>query len=491
MEAAYRELERRLAEVTDLRTAAELLFWDQTVKMPPAGAAVRAEQLATLQRVAHERLVDDEVGRLLEELRPYEESLAYDSDEASLIRVTRRDWEKERRVPVELAADMTKLASEAMEVWAACRRESDYATFRPWLDRTLELKRRYVDCFDVADPYDALLDDYEPGLTTDRVVAVFDRLAKALVPLVAEAPREGDDLPPGPFPAPVQHELSLQLLRAMGFSEDWSRLDPTVHPFCSSSGSHDIRLTTRYSEQDLSALFTAMHEGGHGLYEAGVAAELERTPLGTGCSMALHESQSRLWEYVVGRSLPFWRWFYPRLQEAFPDVLRNVGVERFHRAINRVRPSLIRVDADQITYGLHILLRFELERELLSGALSTADLPAAWNERVRHYLGIDVPDDRSGVLQDVHWAAGSFGYFPTYQLGNVIAVQVWEAAQAALPDLDEQVGRGELGPLREWLGESIYRHGRKLTPEELLERVAGGPIDPEPYLRYLETLVRA
>jgi carboxypeptidase Taq len=487
--AAYEELRRRVAEVTDLRTIAELLFWDQTVMMPPTGGPVRAEQLTAIERLAHDRSVDEEVGRLLEQLRPDEESLPFDSDEASLIRTARRDYEKARRVPTELSAEMMRVASEAMEAWVEARARSDYASFRPWLERTLDLKRRYIDCFEPdGDPYDVVLDDFEPGMRTSEVRAVFDRLKEVLPRLVAEA-ADGEDegFTRGPFPEDAQHALSLELLQAWGFDDASWRLDRTVHPFCASSGSHDIRLTTRYAESDLTSLFTAMHECGHGLYEHGVSDSLERTPLGAGCSSALHESQSRLWENVVGRSLPFWRWFYPRVQETFPDVLGDVELERFHRSVNRVRRSFIRVDADEATYGLHIILRFELEQELLAGTLSLDDLPEAWNARFKEYIGVDVPEDRLGVLQDVHWSGGSFGYFPTYQLGNVISVQIWEQATAALPDLDEQIEHGEFVALGDWLRENLYRHGRKFTPSEMLERIVGGPIDPEPYIRYLES----
>ena len=487
MEERYAELRRRLGEIEDLRQTSELLFWDQTVMMPPGGASVRAEQLATLERLSHELFVRDELGSLLEELRPYEESLEYDSDEASLIRVTRRDWEKARRVPTELAAELAKLASESEEVWAHARQDSDYERFRPWLDRTLELKHRYIACFEpYDDPYDPLLDDYEPGLRTPEVREVFDTLKEALLPLIAEVGSDEDDeFMRGPFPEARQHELSLQIIERLGYTPESFRLDRTVHPFAASSATQDIRLTTRYSEQDLTSLFTAMHECGHGIYEHGVSPTLERTPLCHGVSAALHESQSRLWENVVGRSRPFWSWFYPQVREAFPEVLGDVELDRFHAAVNRVRPSFIRVDADEATYSLHVILRFELEQELLFGSLTTADLPEAWNARFKEYLGLDVPDDRLGVLQDVHWSGGSFGYFPTYALGNVIGLQIWERLQRDLTDLDDQFARGEFGALHEWLRQHVYRHGRKFTPQELLERVVGGGIDAEPYVRYL------
>jgi carboxypeptidase Taq len=483
------ELKARLAEIHDLQKAVELLFWDQTVMMPPGGAAVRAEQLTTLGRIAHDRFVDEEIGRLLEELHPVEKAEPYDSDDASLVRVTRRDWEKARKVPTELAAEMTRVASEANEAWVAARRDSDYAAFKPWLERTLALKRRYVECFTpYDDPYDVVLDDYEPGMKTHEVRVVFERLKEELIPLIAEsASQEQDEFMRGPFPEERQQELSLAVMERFGYTPEAFRLDKTVHPFCASSATTDIRLTTRYAETDLTSLFTAMHECGHGLYEHGVSRSLERTPLCSGVSSALHESQSRLWENVVGRSLPFWRWFFPRVQAAFPEVLAGVDVEQFHRGVNRVRPSFIRVDADEATYGLHIILRFELEQELLSGALSLDDLPEAWNARFEDYLGLEVPEHRLGVLQDVHWSSGSFGYFPTYQLGNVVSLQIWERIREALPDVEAQIERGEFSALREWLRTNLYSLGRKLTPQETLERVVGGPLDPEPYIRYLRS----
>ena len=486
------ELKLRLGEVSDLRSAAAVLDWDQMVLMPPAGAAVRAERLSTLHRVAHERFTDGRVGELLDELRPLAESLEPDSDDASLIRVTRRDWEKARRVPSELEAEMTKVGSEAMEAWVAARARNDYAAFRPWLDRQLDLKRRYVDCFEpTAEPYDILLDDYEPGTTTAEVRAVFDRLKQALKPMIAAAPADREAIPAGPFPEEQQRQLGLEVMTAFGFDPASFRLDTTVHPFCSSFATSDIRVTTRYQEDDLESLFSCMHEIGHGVYERGVSPTLERTPLASGCSSGLHESQSRLWENVVGRSLPFCRWVFPRVQAAFPDAFGTFDAVRFHAAVNRVSPSFIRVDADEVTYGMHIIMRFELEQELLAGTLSTADLPDAWNARFEEYLGLEVPEDRLGVLQDVHWSVGYFGYFPTYQLGNVMSVQIWEAACSALPDLDAQFEQGEFGDLATWLRENLYALGRKLTPKETLERVAGSPLDPEPYLRYLREKVEA
>jgi carboxypeptidase Taq len=476
-----------LAEVEDLSRVIYLLDWDQQVLMPRGGGTVRAEQLATVQKLAHELFIDDEIGRLLDELRPYEESLPFESDDASLIRVTRRDWEKQRPVPTDLSAEMAKAGSEGMAAWAAAREAGDFGAFRPWLDRTLELKHRYIACFEPAEEsYDILLDDYEPGLTTTEVRAVFDRLREVIVPLVdAVATDEAARFMAGPFPSQAQRALSLEALKAFGFDEESFRLDLSVHPFCTSLGIDDVRLTTRF-EEGLESLFSSMHECGHGLYEHGVAPALERTPLGTGASMSLHESQSRLWENVIGRSLPFWRWFWPMTQAAFPEALGGVTLEEFHRAINRVRRSYIRVASDEVTYGLHIILRFELEQELLSGRLATGDLPEAWNARFEELIGTPVPDDRVGCLQDIHWSGGALGYFPSYQLGNVVSLQIWEKVREALPDVDEQIERGSFGDVHEWLRENLYRHGRKFTTAETLERLVGTGIDPEPYLRYLQ-----
>jgi len=487
MDERLAELKQRLGEVSDLKAALSVLDWDQMVMMPPAGAAVRAHRIATLERVSHERFVEPRIGELLDELRALEESLPYDSDDAALIRVTRRDWEKASRVPADLAAEQARLASEGVEAWVVARARNDYASFRPWLDRHLELKREYIACFDTTgDPYDILLDDYEPGMTTSEVEAVFDRLREELVPLIREVGGTiTDDLGTGPFPEDAQEALGLTVMSAFGYEPGSFRLDSTVHPFCSSFATSDIRVTTRYRDDDLESLFSCMHEIGHGLYERGVSPALERTPLASGCSSGLHESQSRLWENVVGRSLPFCRWLHPHLVAAFPETLGGLTLERLHRAINKVEPSYIRVDADEVTYGMHIILRFELERELLAGTLSTADLPEAWNARFEEYLGLPVPDDTVGVLQDVHWSSGLYGYFPTYQLGNVMSVQIWEAARAALPGLEDGFEEGDFSDLGEWLRTNLYALGRKYTPRETLERVAGGPLDPEPYLRYL------
>jgi len=493
VEPKFLEIKGRLAEIHDLNKIGWVLGWDQRTMMPPKGAAVRAEQLATIGRVAHEKFTSDEVGRLLEDLRPYEESLPYDSDEASLIRVARRDWEKARRVPAALRAEMSRAASLANPVWIEARKKSDFALFLPSLQRNVELKHQYVECFDEAENiYDLLLDDYEHGMKTAEVKAIFDELKQELVPLIAAVAERGDAVDDaclhGYFPVEQQRAFCLSLIERFGFQNDSWRLDPTVHPFASNSATTDIRITTRYHEDYLGpALFGSMHECGHGLYENGVSPALERTPLCRGASLGLHESQSRMWENLVGRSRPFWKFFFPKLRATFPEQFKAVDAEAFYRAINKVQPSLIRVEADEATYGLHIILRFELEQEIMNGRLALKDLPEAWNARMKEYLGVGVPDDARGVLQDIHWSGGMLGYFPTYSLGNIISAQIWEKALAALPDLYDQFERGEFMALREWLRQNLHQHGRKFTPRETLEKVVGGPINVGPYVRYLRT----
>jgi carboxypeptidase Taq len=482
-------LRQRLAEVNDLTKAATLLVWDQRVMMPPGGAEARAEALGTVSQLAQERFVDGEVGRLLEELRGLEESSEHDSFEASLIRVTRRNYEKATRVPPELVGEMRRASARGLAAWGPAKEQSDFAQLRPHLERQLELRHRYVACFEpVAETYDVLLDDYEPEMKTGEVRRVFDELKEELRPLVeevADAGKVDDSFLTGDFDPAIQRELGLQILQAFGYTDDEWRIDETAHPFMTTPGTADIRLTSNSRPHDLTSLFAVMHEFGHGVYEWGVDRMLARTPLGTGVSLGVHESQSRTWENLVGRSRPFWRWFYPRLQEAFPGQFGAVEEEIFYRAINKVQPSLIRIDADEVTYNLHIILRFELEQELIENRLVVADLPEAWNARMDEYLGLDVPDDARGVVQDMHWAGGAFGYFPTYALGNVISVQIWERALEDLGGLDERFEQGEFGDLREWLREHLYSLGAKLTPQETIERVTGSRINAKPYVRYL------
>jgi carboxypeptidase Taq len=487
VDADLRTLRERLAEISDLYRAMGVLGWDQRVTMPPLGTPARAEALATIGRIAHEKFVDDEIGRLLERLRPLEESLDYDSDDASLIRVTRRDWEKQRRVPSELRAEMTRAGSQGHIVWVEAREQNDFSSFLPALERNLELKRRYVECFEWDDsPYTALLDDFEPFMQTSEVAEVFDTIQPVLSELVREAPPIDASFLELPYPEALQREFAERVLDTLGFEDGAWRLDTTVHPFCTSFSTRDVRLTTRYHENGLESLWSTMHEAGHGLYAHGIGRSLERTPLATSPSLGLNESQSRTWENLVGRSRPFWSHWYEPLQETFPEQLGSVGLDAFLAAVNRAEPGLIRVEADETTYSLHIILRFNLERQLIEGTLDPKDLPTVWNQAMYDLLGVEVPNDAVGVLQDVHWSSGGIGYFPTYALGNVISLQIWAVVREAIPDLDEQMEAGELEGLSEWLRDNLYSLGRKLAPKETIERLTGSPtIDPQPYLAYL------
>ncbi len=490
MNPTYEKLKRRLAEITDLQQIENVLWWDQQTMMPPAGGELRADALATIGRMSHELFVAGETRRLLDEVRSYEDSLDPESDEASLIRVARRDYEKASRVPGELRAEIARAASHGQQVWSDARARNDFARFLPALERNVELKLRYVDCFDPAEePYDILLDDYERDMTTAEVRRIFAEVKPALVPLIAQLAERDDpslaDVLRGAFPVQTQAALSREVVERFGMPRGVWRLDPTEHPFASGAGTSDIRITTHYDPGNLDSLFATMHEYGHGLYEQQVDSQLDRTPLASGVSLGLHESQSRMWENLVGRSMPFWRSYYARLQELFPGELGGVELDRFYAAINRVHPSLIRIHADEVTYNMHIILRFELEQDIVNGRVALADLPQRWNEKMWDYLGIEVPTDAEGVLQDVHWSGGSIGYFSTYSLGNIISVQIWERIRADIPDLDEQIERAEFAPLREWLREHLHRHGRKFSPRETLAKIVGGPIETGPYLRYL------
>jgi carboxypeptidase Taq len=488
------ELRERLGAIHDLKRAGWLLGWDQHTMMPPNGTPSRGDQLSTIDRLAHELFVSDELGELLESVGEHADQLDPESVDAQLIRVTQRDWEKARRVPSELRAEMTRAEVLGVPAWADARKNSDYDAFLPYLKRNVELKLEYIDCF--ADtgksPYDILLDDYQEDARSEDIDAVFARLKEELIPLIREvagAEQVDTSFARGHFPVEKQELFGREILERLGYSSEAWRLDPTVHPFATSIGLDDIRLTTRYSEADLESIFHTSHEFGHGIYEYGIDRELNRTPLTELNSMVLHESQSRLWENLVCRSRPFWRFFFPKLQELFPDELGDVEVEAWWRSVNKIEPSFIRVEADEVTYGMHIILRYELEQEIIGGRLALEDLPEAWNAKMQEYLGLDVPDHAKGVLQDVHWSGGSFGYFPTYLLGTIASVQIWETARADLTDLDAQMEAGEFGPLREWLGDKLYRWGRRLPPDEQLRRIVGGPLDAEPYVGYLKAKV--
>lgn len=491
MEDKLKQLKIRLREVDDLQSAAALLNWDQSTYMPPAGGKARGRQMATLSRLAQEKFTDAGVGNLLDELEPYAEQLPYDSDDASLIRVTRRDYERSVKVPPAFTAEFYEHTAIAYNVWAEARPANDFARVQPYLEKTLDLSRQLANFFPgykhIADP---LIDYSDYGMTVSTIRPLFDQLRERLVPLVEAitAQQEVDDsFLHRAFPEEEQLAFGRRIIKRYGYDFDRGRQDKTHHPFMTKFSLDDVRITTRVQEHNLNeALFSTLHEAGHALYELGIDPALEATPLGGGTSSGVHESQSRLWENQVGRSLPFWRYFYPQLQDQFSNQLQDVSLDDFYRATNKVQRSLIRTDADEVTYNLHVMIRFDLELQLLQGDLTIADLPQAWHERYQQDLSVRAPDDRNGVLQDVHWYAGAVGgAFQGYTLGNVLAALFYARAMDAHPQIVEEMERGTFETLHNWLRENIYCHGSKFTTSELVQRVTGGPLSIEPYLDYL------
>ncbi len=489
-EQQLQDLKTRLAEIFDLNAATSLLGWDQQVYMPPGGAVNRGQQIATLQQIAHTKFVSDEIGRLLDDLQPYVSQLDPDSFDARLVKVTRRDYDRETKVPLDWVTEFAMVTTAAYEAWGKARAENNFPHFQPHMEHILDLGRRYAEFFAPYDHvYDPLLGAFEPGMKTADVKAIFNALRPQQVELIrkiASRPQVDDSFMHLAYDEQKQWDFGVEIITKMGFDWNHSRQDKTIHPFTTSFGLGDVRITTRVYPNFLApALFGTLHESGHAMYQLGSDPSLDRTPLYGGASLGVHESQSRMWENLVGRSLPFWQHFYPRLREVFPSQLANVSLEAFYKGINKVQPSLIRVEADEATYNLHIMLRMELEIAMMEGNLAIKDLPEAWNARFKEYLGITPPDDSQGVLQDVHWSGGLMGYFSTYALGNLISAQLWEVINADIPDLSEQIRRGEFAPWLAWLREKIHKHGTMFEPQELIQRVTGSKIDSAPYMRYL------
>jgi len=475
----------------DLAHISELLGWDQQVYMPPAAAEGRGQQLATINTIAHKKFTSPEIGRLLDDLKPWAENLDADSDEYRLIKVTAREYDKRTRIPADYVAEFARVTAVAQQTWMEAREKSDFSLFRPHLEKIVELNHRYISFFPPADhPYDVLLDNFEPGMKTAEVKAIFEALRPQQVELlhaIAARPQVDDSFLRLDYDEQAQWDFGVEAATAFGYDWNRGRQDKSTHPFTQSIGIDDVRITTRF-EKDLgaSAFFSTAHEAGHALYEQGISHNWSRTPLEGGASLAIHESQSRMWENIVGRSLPFWEHFYPRFQVLFPSQLGNVSLQDFYKGINKVESSLIRVEADEATYNLHVMLRLELEIEMVENKIAIKDLPEAWNARMKNYLGITPSTDAQGVLQDIHWSGGMFGYFSTYALGNLISAQLWETCRAAHPSLDDQIRRGDFSSLLTWLRENIHQHGRKYEPQELVLRVTGSSIDPAPYVRYLK-----
>lgn len=487
----YEEACQHVRQTILLGSIESLLGWDERTTMPAAAGPYRAEQITLLSGMVHERWTDPRLGDLLGELA--DGSLAADptSDTGATIYHLKRIYDKKVKLPKALVEELTRTSVLGQQAWQQARADSDFAQFRPLLEKTIELKRQQADAIGYAEcRYDALLDDYEPQELTSQVSRVLAGLRDALVPLVQEITASGRQadisLLERSYPVAEQEAFGLWAAEQIGFDFDRGRLDVTTHPFCTTLGPHDCRITTRYDEHHFpGAFFGILHEAGHGMYEQGLRAEQFGLPLGDAVSLGIHESQSRLWENQVGRSRATWDYFYPHAQERFANTLHDVPLDAFYFAINDVRPSLIRVEADEATYNLHILIRFELEQALIEDQLRVADLPGVWNERYRQYLGIEPPNDADGVLQDIHWSAGLIGYFPTYSLGNLYAAQLMVAAQRDLGNFEERFRHGEFAPLLEWLRKNVHQHGCRYRASELVERVAGSPISHEPLIAQL------
>ena len=492
-------LTTRLLEIQRINSAASLLSWDQETYMPAGGGEARAEQIAVLQGLAHQKLVSPDIDRWLSRWVDPETGQAveqpgeaWDEPSRSLLREVWKDYSRAKKLPSDFVTRLSRECSLAQQVWAEAKDQSAFAKFLPSLRTVLSLKREEAQYLGYKEsPYDALLDVYEPGSTIAALRPVFAELKTRLVPLLKRVTnsrvRIDDSILRLSYDHARQLEFGRLVLTAMGYDFERGRLDLSAHPFTTSFHPTDVRLTTRVYEHELqSCLFSCIHEGGHGLYDQGLDQRYFGTPLGDSVSLGIHESQSRLWENCVGRSRAFWRFFYPILQQTFSQQLGGTDLEQFYAAINCVRPSFIRVEADELTYNLHIMLRFEIEQDLIEGRMEAEDLPAVWNTKMEQYLGITPKQDAEGVLQDVHWSMGSFGYFPTYTLGNLYSVQFFEQAKLELPGLEEEIAAGQLTGLRRWLGQKIHRWGRMFTPDHLAQRVTGHSVSPEPFLAYLE-----
>ena len=489
-DTAYQSLLNKVNEIDDLNKAAALLSWDREVNMPRAGAPERIAQMTTLSSLIHRLSTSDEMGELIENAAAELDGAPYDGNEASLIRLLRRNYADARKLPPEYVARSAAVSGQAREAWVRARAEDDFAHFRPWLEQIVGLCQEMADYYGYEDErYDALLDKYETNMKTAEVRAIFEAVKADLVPLreaIDRSPVALDDaITHQAYDVEKQKEFAHTIAAAIGYDLERGHLGTVIHPFATSFSRNDARITTRWYPDFLNpSLFGTLHECGHAMYEQGTHADLARTPLARGTSLGIHESQSRMMENIVGRSRGFWQAHFPTLQRCFPEALGNSTAEDFYRAINKTQPSLIRVEADELTYNFHIILRFELEQAMLNGDLAVADLPTAWNDKMQTLLGITPPNDREGCLQDVHWSRPGFGYFPTYALGNLYAAQFYETAVAQNPAINEEMAQGQTTALLAWLRENIHQHGKKFTPGELVVRVTGQPLSHEAFMRY-------
>ena len=490
MTSNYEVLLEKVHEINDLNKALSLLQWDREVNMPAAGLEARVHQMTTLSRFNHVLFTTDEMGEMIEAAADEIEGADYESDEASLIRLLRRNYSDARKLPPDFVAKISEVSGHAHAAWVKARAENDFNSYEPWLAQVIELGQEMAELYGYEDePYDALLDKYEYDTKTADVRAVFAALKHELVPLLQQI-KEKEDLVDDSllyqhFDVEKQKTFARYLAPKVGYDLSRGHIGTVVHPFAISFHRNDSRITTRwYPEYIGPSLFGTMHESGHAIYEQGTHPDLERTPLARGASLGVHESQSRMMENIVGRSLGFWQAHFPQLQSLFPGQLKEHSATAFYRAINKVQPSFIRVEADELTYNFHIILRFELEQALVNDELAAADVPQAWNEKMNDLLGIVPPTDSEGCLQDVHWSRPLFGYFPTYALGNLYAAQFYETAVQQEPAIEQDMIKGNADALVAWLRKNIHQHGRKFTPRELVQRVTGKPLSHEAFVRY-------
>jgi carboxypeptidase Taq len=480
----------RIYEISDLRKAARVLAWDREVAMPRGGSADRIQQIATLRKLSHSLYASDEMGELIDTASSELNGNGNDSFEASLIRFLRRDYDKARRLPGEFVGRQATISNQAMAAWKDAHASNNYNLFKPWLAKIVELEAETAEHLGYSDePYDALLDRYEPDARTADLRAIFEAAKGELISLYRAIAERGlavdDRILRQPFEIARQKEFANYIANAIGYDFDRGHLATAVHPFSTSFSLNDVRITTRYKSEFLSpSIFATLHEAGHAIYVQNIHPALNRTPLAKETSAGLDESQSRLVENIIGRSRGFWRAHLEKLQAIFPGQLGEATLDEFYRAINKVQPGFIRVEADELTYNLHVNLRFELEQALLSGQLSVEDLPAAWNDKMESYLGIVPPGDSVGCLQDIHWTMVGFGYFPTYALGNLYAAQFYDAAAAQIPSFYDELESGEITSLMAWLRENIHQHGRKLTPAEVVKRTTAKPLSHKAFVRY-------
>jgi carboxypeptidase Taq len=491
--AAYSEHTKALREIGTLGSICSLLGWDEQVNMAPAGADHRARQSSYIARVHHEKFTSPRIGELLASVEASDLVKDPESDAAANVRETRHDYDRARKIPADLVEELARTEVHSQLAWGEARKKSSFKEFAPWLQKTVDLKKREAECVGYKDHiYDALIDPYEPHATTRELRNVLEDLRDPLIELIGKITSSGRKAPTEimerKYPAALQEKLARMGAEAIGFDFNAGRLDVSVHPFCSGQGPGDTRMTTRYDENYfVDAFMGVLHETGHAMYEQGLPkAEHFGEPLGESISLGIHESQSRMWENLVGRSRAFWEYFLPKTKEVFGNGLNDVTLDQWVWAVNDIRPTFIRTESDEATYNLHILLRFEMETAMMSGDLSIADVPGAWNEKMKKYLGITPPDDARGCLQDIHWSGGSIGYFATYTLGNLYGAQFEQQAKKDLGDLDAMFAKGEFKPLLDWLRKNIHRHGRRYTAKQLVKRVTGKELTAEPLLNHLK-----